>query len=183
MKVYIFLADGFEEIEAVATLDVLRRGGVEAEFVSIGSSLWVRGSRGISVEADRLLGEVVGSKADCLVFPGGMPGSRNLAECGSLLEWAQAHYDAGGWLAAICAAPAWVLGRLRLPQGVPMTCYPGVEGMLPGAALRPKDEVVVSERVVTASGPGYALAFGCKLVELLVSRNKADEVAAGLLKT
>lgn len=178
MKSYLFLADGFEEIEAVATLDVLRRGGVAVESVSIGASKRVQGAHGIAVEADRLLADVLDSAAQCLIFPGGMPGSKNLAECGALMGWLDRHYAQGGFVAAICAAPAWVF--VRLPMPLQMTCYPGCEAMLPEAVLS-TEGVVVDERVVTAQGPGFAAAFGLKLVELLVTKEQAEVVAGGLL--
>lgn len=176
MLAYLFLADGFEEIEAVAVLDVLRRGGVVVESVGL-TQMAVRGAHGIVIQADRGLDEVLGSEASCLIFPGGMPGSQHLAQCAPLMEWLDSHYGGGGLVAAICAAPAFVLSRLPMPLA--MTCFPGCEAMLADAKLS-TDGVVIDGRVVTARSAGYAIEFGLALVEQLTQTAQKERVAQGL---
>ncbi len=179
-KTYLFLAEGFEDIEALAVVDVLRRGGVEVRTVSVMEGLEVRSAHGVTVRADVMLGEVKGEEAECLVFPGGMPGAANLAACVPLMEWMQQHYDAGRAVAAICAAPALVLGRLQAGRKLRMTCYPGFEEHLPDAEMS-AEGVVTDGNVVTGKGPGFAIPFGLKVLERLRSAETAREVAAGML--
>ncbi len=179
-KTYLFLAEGFEDIEALAVVDVLRRGGVEVRTVSVMEGLEVRSAHGVTVWADVMLGEVKGEEAECLVFPGGMPGAANLAACAPLMEWMQRHYEAGGMVAAICAAPALVLGRLKAGRRLRMTCYPGFEEHLPEAEVT-AEGVVVDGNVITGKGPGFAIPFGLEVLERLRSAEMAREVAAGML--
>ena len=141
--VYIFLADGFEEIEALAPVDILRRAEVDVKMVSINDKLEVTGSHGIAVHADVLLKEV-SEKADMLILPGGMPGTLNLQKCQPLCDMLK---KADGYVAAICAAPS-VLGGLGLLKGKKATCYPGFEDKLEGAECV-CDPVVVSGKTIT----------------------------------
>lgn len=179
-KSYLFLAEGFEETEALAVVDILRRGKVEVEIVSISSQPDVKGAHGISVKADTLLKDVACTEAECLIFPGGMPGAQHLAENRELIEWLQRHFEAGAWVAAICAAPALVLGQLRTSRPLQLTCYPGFEKYLSRATVS-TEGVVVDGNVVTGKGPGYAMAFGLKVLEKLTSAENAKQVAAGML--
>lgn len=177
---YLFLAEGFEDIEALAVVDVLRRGGVEVRTVSVTENPEVRSAHGVTVRADMTLAGMDAAEAECLVFPGGMPGAANLAGCGALMERMQRHYEAGGTVAAICAAPALVLGRLKAGRRLRMTCYPGFEEHLPEAEVT-AEGVVVDGNVITGKGPGFAVAFGLKVLERLRSAETAREVAAGML--
>ena len=120
--VNIFLADGFEDVEALATNDVLRRGGVGTRLISISGEPFVQSSHGVTVSAEEMLQDIDSDHdgtcaEDIMIFPGGMPGSTNLAQCGRLIEMMNAHYAAGGSLAAICAAPGLVLSQLDGIEG------------------------------------------------------------------
>ena len=177
--VYLFLADGFEEIEAVATVDVLRRGGVDLKTVSVGDTLTVTGAHGVSVSADMLFADGDYANAKMLILPGGMPGTKNLGEHGGLVKLLQEHNKKGRWIAAICAAPS-ILGKLLILRNQQAVCYPGFEDALVEAYVR-KERVMVSGNIVTSRGPGCAVEFALQLVTLLKSNETADEVAAGMI--
>lgn len=177
MLAHVFLAEGFEEVEAVTIVDVLRRGGLTVKTVATGKSRIVTGAHQIPIQADLFLAEAQG--AELLVLPGGMPGTKNLGECEPLKELILKHEDDGKRFAAICAAPS-VLGQLGLLRGKKATCYPGFESMLEGAEVV-QDAVVVDGQVVTSRGVGTALAFSLKLVELTMGGQKASELKKALL--
>lgn len=179
-KTFLFLADGFEELEAIAVVDVLRRGGVEVFTVSVSGSLEVESAHRVRFVADLWLNEVDIADAECLIFPGGMPGAAGLAACGLLADLLQKHYDRKGLVAAICAAPALVLSKLKTGRKLNMTCYPGFENYLPDAVVLP-DGVVVDDHVITAKGPGFAVKFGLTILERMMGKDAADNVAAGML--
>ncbi len=182
MKVFVFLAEGFEETEAIATIDVLRRAGISTESVTIGNGLSVKGAHGISVEADLDLEKALESigEADMLVLPGGMPGTLNLKACEPLLQQLKAFADREDKaLAAICAAPS-ILGELGLLQGHKATCYPGFEPALLGARKSGK-ETVTDGRIITSDGPGHALQFGLAIVRYLLGDEAAKTVGKGML--
>lgn len=179
-KTYLFLANGFEDIEALAVVDILRRGGVEVLTVAIADSLEVTSAHGVTVKADTLLKEVLSARAECLIFPGGMPGAEHLGNCKPLMEWMQSHYDAEGRVAAICAAPAMVLSQLNAGHRLRLTSYPGFEQCLPNAEVL-ADGVVVDGRVISGKGPGFAVPFGLAILRELRSAEVADTVAAGML--
>ena len=173
-KSFLFLADGFEEVEALGTLDVLRRGGVEVYTVSVYDRKEVEGAHGVVVSADRLLREVNEADAEYMIFPGGMPGAQHLSESSVLMEMLKP-------IAAICAAPALVLGKLPLDKSIRMTCYPGFEKFLPGINVR-QEGVVTDGNIITGRGPAYAFAFGLALLEHITgSQETAREVAEGML--
>ncbi|MDR0714133.1 MAG: DJ-1/PfpI family protein [Bacteroidales bacterium] len=180
-KVFIFLADGFEETEAVATIDVLRRGGLETVAVSVSGTIAVTGAHRITMVADRLFSETDFSVAAMLVLPGGMPGAKHLNEHAELKALLNEHAEKGGKIAAICAAPI-VLGGLNLLQGKRATVYPGYEQHLRGATIE-TGPVVKDGNIITGRGPGFALPFGLAIVEELQGKTKANEVANGLLLT
>ena len=169
--VYLFLAEGFEEVEALCPLDILRRGGVSVKTVGV-TGKWVTGAHGISVEAD-ILPEEVKVGAQMLIFPGGMPGSLHLdasAEVDQILK----SRDENTHLAAICAAPL-VLGRRGLLQGKRAVCYPGFEHELKGY-LPTEGKVVTDGGVTTAMGMGVAAEFGFALLTLLKGEATSQEV-------
>ena len=172
-KVYVFLAEGFEEMEAVTPVDLLRRVNVDAKFVSITGSKAVTGAHGITYMAD-LLFEEIEDDADMLVLPGGMPGTTNLMAHEGLAEFLVKQYDSHKWVAAICAAPM-VLGALGIVMGRFATIYPGMEEYLVGADIS-TEEVVVSGNVITSRAPGTAIPFALKLVEVLVSESYAEHL-------
>lgn len=168
--VYVFLADGFEEIEALAPVDILRRASVDVKTVSINDSLEVEGSHGIKVLADILLKDVKDG-ADMLILPGGMPGTLNLQKNAVLCDMLK---KADCYIAAICAAPS-VFGELGLLKGKKATCYPGFEDKLEGAEATGLP-VVVDGKVITSKGAGTAHLFGFTLLSLLKSSEEAENL-------
>lgn len=176
---YIFLANGFEEIEALTVLDVMRRAGMDVKTVSITDNHEVTGAHGITVKADLLYGKTDFITPEWLILPGGMPGATNLSEFAPLntLLLAQA---AGGKIAAICAAPAVVLGPLGILDGQEATCYPGFEKGL-GAAVHRDAPVIALDRLITANGPSAAMRFALAIVANSMGENIAQEVGSGML--
>lgn len=173
-KILVHFADGFEEIEALAPVDILRRAGCEVTIVSMNGKEVVTSSRGVKIVADKLFEEVNYSQADMLVLPGGMPGSKHLDEHQGLKDRLMEANKNGKWLAAICAAPM-VLGHLGLLKGKRATCYPGNEQELAGANHTGKS-VEKDGNIVTSKGAGVSVDFGLTLVEVLLGKEKADEV-------
>ena len=179
---YVFLADGFEEVEALTSIDVLRRAGMPVTTVSINPGLEVTGAHGVKVLADSLYADNDYSAADWLVLPGGIPGAPNLLNHEDLRELLLAHDEREGNIAAICASPAVVLGTLGILQGREAVCYPGLEGTVEGVDWRDRF-VAIDGHVVTGRGPAAATAFALAIVEQAVGPDKAAEVAAGFLYT
>lgn len=178
---FLFLADGFEEIEALTAVDVLRRAGIPVKTVSITSSMQVTGAHGITVKADHIYDSTLFDNPEWLILPGGMPGAQNLydfAPLNGLLE--QQAKSAHGRIAAICASPAVVLGQLGLLKNVQATCYPGFEELLTGAIVE-KDPVVVDGKFVTGNGPANSLLFALTIVKETLGEQTAREVGSGML--
>jgi len=175
--IFVFLITGFEEIEAVATIDVLRRAGLNVQIVSLTGEKTVVGSHKIPVTADLLFEEVLFQTAELLVLPGGTP-AYNTHE--GLKKEIKAFYDKGEKVAAICASPM-VFGGLGILKGRKATCYPSFEEYLEGAILYTDQPVVVDGNVITGKGPGLTLEFALALVEILAGKAKRDEVAGQLL--
>ena len=178
-KVYVFLADGFEDVEALIPIDVLRRGGVDVKTVSVTDLPIVSSAHQVNMEADLLFEEASFDDADLLLLPGGMPGASNLYEHEGVCQAVTAQNAAGRRVAAICAAPAVVLGQLGLLRGRRATCYPGFEQLLDGADYT-ADLVTVSGNITTAEGPAAAFPFAYELLSQLVSPQVADQVAEGM---
>jgi len=175
--IFIFLITGFEEIEAVATVDVLRRAELNVKTISLTGERVVIGAHGIAVTADLLLDEALFAAADLLVVPGG---TEAYAHHEGMKAELRTFHEAGKPVAAICAAPA-VLGMMGLLRGRRATCYPGYEPYLEGATLQTDQAVVVDGNIVTGRGPGLTIPFALQLVETLVGKAKRDRVAAALL--
>ena len=177
--VYLFFAEGSEEVEALAVVDILRRAGVETRIVSVTGDKMVTGAHGIRVEADMLMEEVDFSKAAMLVLPGGLPGSYNLAGHEGLAEGIMQQYKAGKPLAAICAAPL-VYGKRGLLKGKKATCYPGFDKYLDGAdytaALVQNDG-----NFITGKGPGAAMDFSFAIAEKYVGADKVKELKQAMM--
>ncbi len=177
--IYTFLATGFEDIEALAPVDIMRRAGLQVETVSITDEIVVTSAHGVGIVADRTLAEVDFDDADLLFLPGGMPGATNLDACQELREGIVQHFKAGRPVAAICAAPL-VLGHLGILEGKKSTCYPGFETELKGAdytaALVEQDGLIV-----TGKGPGAAMELGYVLVERLKDKQTADALREGMM--
>lgn len=179
---YIFLATGFEEIEALATVDIMRRAGMEVSVLAIHKDRMVTGAHGITVAADMLMAGADLADADWLIFPGGLPGAENLHKDEALNKALLAHVAAGGRVAAICAAPALVLAQAGVLKGRKATCYPGFESHLTAGGATPSEgRVVVDGNIVTANGPSSASAFALAIVGETLGKAAADEVAAGML--
>ncbi|MBE6953476.1 MAG: DJ-1/PfpI family protein [Ruminococcaceae bacterium] len=163
-SVYVLLADGFEELEAIAPIDILRRMELNVVLVGV-TSKQVRGSHGIELTADRTLNQLKNETPAAVMLPGGMPGTKNLDATRPVGELVRRVAADGGVVAAICAAPM-VLGRLGLLDGKKATCYPGFEEHLHGAE-KVADGVVVDGKFVTAAGAGVAADFGFAIGSLL----------------
>ena len=179
-KVYVFLANGFEDVEALIPVDVLRRGGIDVTTVSVaGDSQLVESAHGVRLFADALFADCNFGDADLLLLPGGMPGASNLFEHSGLCSALKAHAAAGRRLAAICAAPAVVLGQLGLLQGRRATCYPGFEHLLHGAVYT-AELCTTDGNITTGEGPAAAFPFAYELLSLLADRETSDQVAEGM---
>ncbi|MBO8471983.1 MAG: DJ-1/PfpI family protein [Bacteroidetes bacterium] len=187
--VYMFFADGFEETEAIAPADVLRRGGIDVKKVSINGSLGVSSSHGVHILTDMTFSEfrnqvvLEGTSAqDVMIFPGGLPGSDNLAACDELMDMMQKHYAEGGCVAAICAAPSVVLGKLPGLKGKRMTCYDGFEPALVAKGVEyTKEGVVTDGNIITGRGAGHAVNFGLAILAYLKGQDAADQVARSIM--
>lgn len=182
-KAFVFLAPGFEEIEALTPVDVLRRGGVDVTVVSIvADSLVVEAAHGVKVCADKLFADIDFSGADALVLPGGMPGAQNLYNHEGLRRLLVAHNEREGLIAAICAAPGVVLGQMGLLSGLRATCYPGFEGMMEGATYS-GEACVADGNFITAEGPGAALPFAYKILESMLGTSVSVDVQCAMRYT
>lgn len=178
-RVALHLAEGFEEIEALTVVDILRRAEIEVEVVSIQKELSVTGAHGIKVEADKLFEEIDYDKIDMIVLPGGMPGTTNLDNHQELKKKVIEFDIDEKWIGAICAAPS-ILGKMAMLEERDATCYPGFEKFLLGAKLS-EEKVVMDKNIITSRGPATAMEFGLKIVEVLKSKDLADQLAKGLL--
>lgn len=178
---FLFLADGFEEIEALTAVDVLRRAGMSVKTVSITSALQVKGAHGITVTADVLFDNTLFTNAEWLILPGGMPGATNLYDYVQLHGLLRRQAESKkGKIAAICAAPAVVLGQLGLLTGHKATCYPGFEKLLTGATFV-NAPVVVDGKFILGNGPANALDWSLTIVREARGVNAATQVANGML--
>lgn len=175
-NVYLFLADGTEECEALITVDLLRRAGLDVTTVSIMDDIKVRTSSDIVVEADVMIDGVNLDEADMLVLPGGMPGTKYLGESEQLCNKVVEFNEADKKLAAICAAPS-VLGKLGVLKGKKAICYPGFEDALEGATISDVDPVT-DGNVTTASGLGHAIPFALEIIKVLLDEGTASKVAS-----
>ena len=178
-RVGIFLADGFEEIEGLTVVDILRRAGIDISMISINGKKKVTGAHGIALDTDEDIVQCDPDKLDMLVLPGGMPGTRYLGECRPLTELLLQFFREGRKVAAICAAPS-VLGGLGILEGKKAACYPGFEDKLKGAEVV-FDQVVRDGNVTTSRGMGTAIPFALDLVSQLVSEEKAQELKTGII--
>lgn len=180
--VYEFLADGFEDIEALAPVDILRRGGVEVKTVSITGSEYVNSAHGVTVKADVVF-EDAGSfdEAELLLLPGGMPGSLNLKNHDGVKKVISEHHAKGKYIGAICAAPI-VLGALGLLKGRKATCYPGFEKYLDGADYT-ADVFTVDGNIITGKGPAASLPYAYRLLSLFRTPDEVKAIEDGMMYT
>lgn len=183
-KAYVFLAEGFEEIEAVTPADIMRRAGIQVILVSCSGQLTVNGAHGVPYICDALLKDVSGSPLpDAVVLPGGMPGSVNLAECEGVKVMVEKVFAAGGLVSAICAAPAVALARFGVLNGRNFTCYPEMEKEVPAecTGVWKEDRVVADGNLITSRGPGTAGEFGFALVDWLLVEGASSKLRKGML--
>lgn len=177
--VYVFFAHGFEEIEAVTTLDILRRAELTVKAVGIGSKT-ITGSHGLTVHCDMIDKQAGNAKGlEMIVLPGGMPGTLHLEKSPVVNAYITHVLKNDLWLAAICAAPS-ILGHLNLLNGKKATCFPGYEGELGEGAIYTGESVTQDGKLVTAKGAGSSVPFALKLVECLCGKERADALEASL---
>ncbi|MEE0969900.1 MAG: DJ-1 family glyoxalase III [Clostridia bacterium] len=176
--IYMFLAEGFEEVEALCPLDLLRRAGADVKTVGVGGEM-ITGSHGICVRADMREDEFSDSDPEMIILPGGMPGTKNLGLSLTVGNAIDNAYKNNAYIAAICAAPS-LLGERGLLDGREATCFPGFEGFLLGARLSDK-RVVADGKIITAAGMGVALDFGLALVAALYGEEKAELLKKAVL--
>ncbi len=178
-KILIHLSDGFEEIEAITPVDVLRRAGLDVVTVSINDTKAVTSKRNVIVMADQLFSETDYDQADMILLPGGQPGADNLNSHDGLKKQILRYHHDDKMLAAICAAPL-VLGSTGILKNRRVTCFPGTEPKLTGAMCTGND-VEIDGNIITAKGPGVALKFSLTIVEKLLGKAKADELKKAMI--
>ena len=177
--IYVFLATGFEDIEAIAPVDIMRRAGLKVQTVSITGERVVMSAHGVGITSDILLQEVDFGKAEMLVLPGGLPGSTNLDACQPLTRAIKQHFETGGAIAAICAAPL-VFGHLGLLKGRLATCYPGVDSELRGANYT--GAIVEHDgNIITGKGPAAAFEFGYTIVDYFLGEGASLPLRQGMI--
>lgn len=178
-EVCVFLADGFEEIEGLTVVDLLRRAEISTVMVGIQGKREITGSHHIQVQADMLLEELNTEDTQLLVLPGGMPGTANLGSCQQLTDLLQKWNSQGKRIGAICAAPS-VLGNLGILKGKKAVCYPGFEDKLLGAEVL-MERVVTDQNVTTSRGMGTAIPFGLELISLLRGTETAEKIRNSII--
>ena len=178
MKVIVPLAEGFEEIEFSTIVDILRRAGIDVTTAGLKEGI-TNGAHGIRVAADTEIDKVSADDFDVIILPGGNPGFVNLGKSEKVLKLVREMYDKNKYVTAICGAPS-VLAKTGIIKGKRATIYPGMEDTLTGAQSI-NERVVVDGRVITSQGPGTAMEFAIKLVEVLAGKRKAEEVTKEVL--
>lgn len=178
-QVCVFLADGFEEIEGLTVVDLLRRAGIMVTTASITGQKDIHGAHGIIVQADALIEDIDLKEQDMLVLPGGMPGTIHLGEHAGVCEAIKAFYKEGKYIAAICAAPT-VFGNLSLLEGREATCYPSMAKELICGEYK-AESVVVSDHIITSRGMGTAIDFSLVLIELLLDKDVANKIGTSIV--
>ena len=176
--VFIILGEGFEPAEAIVPCDILRRGGVEVQFAGIGGRS-ITGGHGITVQADCTVEEMDLQKTDMVVLPGGLGGVRSILACPTAMEFVKKCYEAGKFVAAICAAPT-ILASVHITDGKKATCYPGMEAQM-GAAVMQNVSSVRDGTVITGRAAGACFDFGLLLLETLRGSSAAQAVQSGMV--
>lgn len=177
--IYVFFAEGFEEIEALTPVDVLRRAGLKVELISVGVGKLILGAHNVGVSCDDLFEDICFDDAEMLIFPGGMPGAENLSHHIGLRNLILDFNAKGKPIAAICAAPI-VLGKLGLLKNKNVTCYPGFEHFLEGA--NPTGKLVEKDgNLITGKGPGAAMEFAFAILEHFCDKEKVAELKEGMI--
>lgn len=178
-KAAVFFGTGYEEVEALTVVDLLRRADIEVVCVSINNEKTVTGSHKITVGMDAGIDEIDFGSFDILVCPGGMPGTRNLEACKKLTDNLRTFYEEGKLIGAICAAPS-IFGHMGLLNGKKACIYPGMEAELIGAEVV-YDKVVKADNVITSRGMGTAIAFGLEIVANLLDKETAQKLGKGVV--
>ncbi len=178
-KAAVFLAEGFEEIEALTVVDICRRCGADIDMVAIGEETRVKGSHGITVEADKPYSQADFDEYEMLILPGGMPGTKNLEAHGPLMARIDQFYESGKYIAAICAAPS-IFGHKGILKGRRACSYPSFESHLEGADVT-QGPVEISDHVITSRGMGTAIDFGLAIAGILAGKEKADQTAEAIV--
>ena len=176
--IYVFLAEGFEETEAITPIDMLRRCGKEVITVGV-TGKTVTGAHNIPVVCDITIDEASADKLEMIILPGGMPGTNNLAACNKLTDIIRHCSDNGIFIGAICAAPS-IIGKMGLLNGKKAVCYPGFEEMLPGAEVLDVP-AVCDGKFITSRGAGTALEFSYELITALMGKETADKLAGSII--
>ncbi|MDH4238698.1 MAG: DJ-1/PfpI family protein [Phycisphaerae bacterium] len=176
-KVLVAIADGTEELEAVTIIDVLRRAKADVTVASVGA-IQITASRGVKLVADAVISDCVGSVYDLIVLPGGMPGAEHLRDSSQFIDMLKEQAESGRFYAAICASPAVALKPHGLLKNKKATCYPSLLSELENAE---QANVVIDGNLITSQGPGTALEFSLKLIEMLFDKQKSREVAKAML--
>ena len=174
-QIGVFFGTGYEEVEALAVVDVLRRGGMDVKMISITDEKQVTSSHQVTVLMDQTLKETDFGKLDMIMLPGGMPGTKNLEACEELMKQVEDFYAKGKWIAAICAAPS-IFEHRGLLKGRNACSYPSFESHLEGAEVS-HNPVEISGHVITSRGMGTAVELGLKILELFTDIKTADEMA------
>lgn len=174
--IYVFLAEGFEEMEALAPVDLIRRAGFEVRTVAVGSDNKVRGAHGIEVIADIKDVEFCDTQPNVVILPGGMPGTLNLGNNPTVLLALSRALSKGGLVGAICAAPS-ILGEAGYLEGKRVTCFPGFEDKLLGATVLSDEQVVRDGNIITAKGAGCAFEFALAIIEAISDKQTAQMIA------
>lgn len=177
--VYVLLGNGFEEVEALAPCDILRRADVEVKLVSVNGQP-VMGAHGIAVAADLDIADVSAEAKDMVVIPGGWGGVKSIEACEAAMQLVEQAWNKGAYVAAICAGPT-ALAKLHITDGKQATCYPGLEDMMGTADMQPGCAVVQDGRLITGEAPGAAIAFGLKLLEVLKGQDAAKAIADAMV--
>jgi len=180
MAVYVHLADGFETIEALTIVDLLRRADIDVETVSVTGSLKVNSAQDVEVIADILFEDAVYDNCDMIVLPGGGGGAVTLAAHDGLMDKIYSFANTGKKISAICASPSVVLGPVGILNGLKACCYPTMEDGMKGAVVS-MDAVVVSENIITSRGPATSIPFVLAIIESLRGKDAADKIAEDLL--
>jgi len=178
--VYILLGEGFEEIEAVAPCDVLRRGGVSVRFAAVGTQKAVPGSHGITLVADTLVSEISPKKDDMLVIPGGMGGVRSIKADKEVMDLLVKAAKEGVSLAAICAGPS-VLAALGLTDGKRITCFPGCKSLMGSAVCQTQYPTVTDDRLITGRSAGSAIDFGLELLKFIKGEDASKTIRTEII--
>ncbi|KAK8813240.1 hypothetical protein WA158_002832 [Blastocystis sp. Blastoise] len=178
-KILVAIANGSEELESIAIIDVLRRASLDVVVASVESTKRVVMSKSVPITADHLLADVSNDDYDAIVLPGGMPGAENLSNCSLLINMLKQQKESGKWICAICASPAVVFQTHGLIDDVKATAYPGFQKKLSNPVS--SEKVVVDKNVITSQGPGTAIDFALEIVHQIAGSSVMKSVKKGLL--